>query len=140
MDYEYINRFKWCAVKNKNIYYAMNQRIFMHHLVLPLKKGRIIDHRNHDGLDNRYFNLRRCTHAENMQNSRVSKNNKLGLKGVTEIFTYDYKTKEVCLKFTAQITMDRKTIQLGYHDCPLMAKLAYNKAAVKYFGEFACFG
>lgn len=41
-----------------------------------------VDHINHDPSDNRWCNLRPCTHLENQQNKRVYKTNKLGMKNI----------------------------------------------------------
>src|SRR3990167_8879798 len=44
----------------------------MHRQLMGLKRGErlVVDHINHDWLDNRKANLRVCTRAENMQNRR----------------------------------------------------------------------
>jgi hypothetical protein len=54
----------------------------LHRHLLGAKKGEVVDHINGDGFDNRRENLRICTHAENMQNRRMHRNNKVGFKGV----------------------------------------------------------
>jgi hypothetical protein len=41
-----------------------------------------IDHRNGEPSDNRFVNLREGTHAENMQNQKLAKNNVSGFRGV----------------------------------------------------------
>src|SRR5262250_161105 len=42
----------------------------------------IVDHKNGDGLDNRWENLREATTVQSAHNRRVAKTNQLGLKGV----------------------------------------------------------
>jgi len=45
--------------------------ILMHRFILGLKDPKVVvDHKNHNGLDNRRENIRPCTHAENMANRR----------------------------------------------------------------------
>lgn len=41
-----------------------------------------VDHKDTNPLNNRWENLRACTRAQNMHNTKVAKNNKLGVKGV----------------------------------------------------------
>lgn len=56
--------------------------VLMHRLILQAPRGMDCDHINHDLLDNRRCNLRLCSHAENMANRRMGKNNKLGVRCV----------------------------------------------------------
>ena len=86
-----------------------------------------IDHINLRKSDNSWANLRLATSAQNRANSRKSKNNKSGFKGVIRFQG----------KFRAQITIKRKTVWLGDVDCPAAAHFMYIIAADKQFGEFA---
>ncbi len=43
---------------------------YMHRFILDAKKGDVVDHINHDGLDNRRENLRLVSHQLNMFNRR----------------------------------------------------------------------
>jgi len=85
-DYEWLNRWKWCAHKNSNHYYVARstsrksgkKSIKMHRLILGLKlnDGKISDHRNTNALDNRRCNLRECTISENTRNQSKRKGKK----------------------------------------------------------------
>lgn len=55
----------------------------LHRLILGAPKGSIVDHVNGDVLDNRRCNLRICTHAENMRNSKTRKHSALGIRNVS---------------------------------------------------------
>lgn len=84
-DYDRINAFTWHAnVKTMadGTLYARAARmknrvmIYMHYQVLDLTPadlaGKEIDHNDRDALNNRRANLRICTHAENMANSKFA--------------------------------------------------------------------
>ena len=93
---------------------------------------KVVDHIDGNTLNNQRSNLRTCTQGENMRNQKISSRNTSGIKGVSWS-----KNRE---RWLACIKGNGKQIYLGHFICPLMAKLAYNKAAVKYHGEFANFG
>jgi hypothetical protein len=86
-----------------------------------------VDHINHNTLDNRKCNLRKCTNAQNGRNRVNAKNSSSGFKGVT-------KQKN---KYRGRIQVDGKMISLGMYKNKESAAIAYNVAAIKYFGEFA---
>lgn len=66
----------------------------------------LIDHQDHNPLNNRWKNLRDVTQRVNAQNRLVSKNSKSGVRGV-------YWNKQQG-KWHAQIAKDRKRIHLGW--------------------------
>jgi len=101
----------------------------MHELIMNPGMGQEIDHKNGNGLDNRRDNLRICTHANNMCNRRIGKNNKSGYKGV--YFTKSGNAWRSKLRFKG------RNINLGNFKKPIDAAIAYDNAAMKYFGEFA---
>lgn len=84
-----------------------------------------IDHKDTNKLNNLEQNLRRCTRSSNRQNSNISSRNTSGSKGVTFL-----QKKNL---WRAQI----KNITLGDFHTKEEATDSYNKAAIKYFGEFA---
>ncbi len=91
-----------------------------------------IDHCNVNTLDNRVNNLREATRSQNKANRRVLKTNRTGLKGVE-----DTGRLSAAKRYRARIMVNGKTTNLGYFTTPELAHVAYAKAAVKYFGEFA---
>lgn len=137
-DYEYLSQFKWCAHKNGNTWYATRlvyengnkSSITMHRAITQVAKGMVVDHINHNGLDNRKENLRTCTKAENSRNrikGFTTKSSKY--KGV-----YFYKPRN---KWKARIITKREYKYLGLHQTEEAAALAYNQAAKELHGEFA---
>ena len=102
----------------------------------------VIDHIDGNGLNNQKSNLRACTHAQNMQNSRSKSDKKSSkYKGVS-LNKYKAKCREGGVKIRkrwgARITHNNKRIYIGGFSTEIEAALAYNKKAIEYHGEFAC--
>lgn len=134
-DYDLIvNCWIWVN-KNRGYPYLMLQfkknreKCLFHRIIMNAQKGQIIDHINHDTLDNRKCNLRICKHQENIFNQKIHKNNKSGYKGVS----FDKKTN----KWRAYIKYNYKQINLGRYINPIKASNVYKKAAKIIFGEYA---
>lgn len=89
----------------------------------------VVDHINHNGLDNRKCNLRVCTNKQNVCNCLVSKNNKSGHKGV-----YWSKDRN---KWTVQVSYNCKVKYIGRYEKLEDAIKARKEAAKKYYGEYA---
>ena len=145
-DFVPVSSYKWCAFVGNHrngvpLHYAMHniprrrgetrrEKLFMHHLVLGVSKKNKVDHVNGDGLDNRKENLRLITPSLNMANSR---------KRLAETSS---RFKGVCWfvpqkKWRASIMRDRKRTFLGYFDNEEDAARAYDKEAVRLFGDYA---
>lgn len=127
-DSKHKNDFRWIVCINYIRFFRHVVVWAMHHGEWKLR----IDHKDNDSLNDRIENLRPATRSQNMANSLLSKNNTSGQKGVSW-----HKRQR---KWIARIMVDRKPIQLGSFDDPIEAKAAYDEAAKKYFGEFACVG
>jgi hypothetical protein len=95
------------------------------------KENYVVDHINRNPLDNRRCNLRYATYQQNTINRKAQKNNKSGYRGVSL-----YKNRNYC-KWRARIKVNEKSIYIGYYKNKIDAAKAYNKAAKKYFGDFA---
>jgi hypothetical protein len=88
-----------------------------------------IDHVNGDGLDNRRYNLRVTTQAQNATNTRRRSNNTSGFKGVS--------WHAECKAWRAQIRTGSKSYHLGLFATPEEAARAYDAAAIERFGQYA---
>lgn len=93
-----------------------------------------VDHRDGDPGNNRWDNLRPCTHQENMRNRRVRAGQKL--KGA---FLDPRRTSQEKPWF-AQISVDGKSHYLGSFATEQEAHAAYKEAAEKIHGAFFCPG
>jgi hypothetical protein len=123
---------KWCINDQGYVLSgAGKKRIKLHHLVYCKVPGIDIDHKNGNTLDNRKVNLRKSTHSQNLANRGLQRNNSSGFKGVT----YDKST----FGWKARIQVNGKYVYLGQFKEKIKAAIAYNNAALKYFGEFAVF-
>ena len=145
-DFERVSEFKWHYNKNgKYTGYARRRQyigmkdgkqiqkgISMHRFIMGVEDSKVhVDHINHDTLDNRKSNLRRCTKAENGRNQKIRKGGFSKYKGV-------FKSSKSRIKpFRARIMFNQKPINLGSFAAERDAAIAYNKAALHYFGEFA---
>jgi hypothetical protein len=139
IDFEYLNQWKWYARKQRSTWYAVrdiwipvHKILYMHRLIhnrLYFNTQMQTDHKDQNGLNNQRNNLRVATNTENNRNKKKQRNNTSGYKGV-------YWSNQGH-KWFVQICVNKRLIYLGYFTEKLEAAKVYNKAAKKYFGEFA---
>ena len=133
-DFDNLSKHNWYVAKRGYGYYAQRmvkrKIVQMHRVILNVNKDEQIDHINRNTLDNRRCNLRVANHSQNEWNRGKQKNNHSGYKGVI----YSGRDKI----FTARIRVYSKLIHLGTFKDKKEAARAYNEAAKRYHGEFAC--
>lgn len=129
-DFEYLNQWKWHYLETG--YAARHgdnkKYVLMHREIMKPESGMIVDHIDHNTLDNRRDNLRLCTRSQNLENSKIRCDNTSGHKGVS--------WNKRLRKWHAYIFKDRR-IHLGFFDSIDKAIDAYQRAETQYFGEFA---
>jgi HNH endonuclease len=83
-DYDRVAQYTWCVIRRGRLFHAMRKvnhfnTVFMHRYILGLKfrDGKIVDHINGNGLDNRKENLRIVSPRDNALNSDRSRNARL---------------------------------------------------------------
>ena len=138
-NYDMLSKHTWYAKCECGIWYAVReirdaegkrttQR--MHRYILNCPKGKDVDHKNHNGLDNRESNIRICTNSQNQQNQRPCRGGSSKYKGVS--FRKDTN------RWTAHIKNGGKLINLGNYGTEIEAAKIYDAKAQELFGEYAC--
>jgi hypothetical protein len=128
-DFEKVNKYSWHCTSHGYAAARINNKIVYMHRYIMNSQGAEIDHIDNDRLNNKKQNLRSCKHIDNIRNSKTPKNSTTGYKGVTF-------AKWAGL-YRAHIIADGNNHSLGYFKDAKEAAISYNKAAIKYFGEFA---
>lgn len=82
-----INNWYACKCSKSGNFYVEgtveHTTVLLHRFLLDAPEGMVVDHINHNTLDNRKSNLRILTHAENHQNRKgAMKNSKTGIRGI----------------------------------------------------------
>jgi AP2 domain/HNH endonuclease len=137
-DYDLVSQYRWRVWQRRKQRvagpYAVTAvctggsviTLYMHKMLAP--EWPLVDHINHDGLDNRRENLRPASRAQNARNARPHGRTSL-YKGVCW-----YKAGR---QWEARIRHDGQRIYLGRFADETAAALAYDAAARRLFGEYA---
>jgi hypothetical protein len=135
-DFEWLSQWNWVANWNPlaQCFYAMRTApnhlfIAMHRQILGCTKSEEADHRNHNTLDNRRKNIRKCSPSQNQANRRIQRNNTSGFCGVS----WNKRNS----KWRVRVVVNRKEIHVGTFNSAEEGGHAYDIAATKYFGPFA---
>lgn len=134
-DYERVSTFKWQASVQMRegrvvgVGARKSDQRLMHRFILDLPPRQpFVDHKNHNGLDNRRANLRLCDNRLNQGNAKLrQKDNTSGFRGVT-------RNKGA---WHAQIRANKVTTYLGRFQSAEEAARVYDAEALRIFGEFA---
>ena len=131
-DFETISKHKWSmwtdTTQKNPRKYALSCidgiKIKMHHLVLAVREvGKVVDHRNNDGLDNRRENLSLVTYQQNSQNKKKRDGCSSQYIGVS----WNKTKKKWSAKSCGQ--------SLGRFDSELLAAAAYDRYVLNLFGK-----
>ncbi len=145
-DYDWLNQWKWCANLVHGIWYAKRAiytgpkgdkkqtMLKMHRVILDVTNRDIfVDHRDHNGLNNQRYNIRKGTQTDNARNKRSAKNATSKYVGVY----MNGNPRVIYKKWVAKLYTKGVYHYLGNFANEEDAARAYNQAAMKYYGEFA---
>lgn len=113
---------------NHKMYKAHRLIFLYHHGRLP----KLVDHDDNNNLNNRIENLRDATKGQNAYNSKLSKANKSGVKGV-----FWYKRDS---KWKVKLRVNGKSKDFGTYFDIDYAKFVADAMRYKYHGNFANHG
>ena len=135
-DYEAVQQYGWTPLRSAHTIYARRLRrkdwpspIYMHNFILGVRG---IDHRDHDGLNNQRSNLRE---ADDKLNSRNARKRRSATSSQYKGVSWDPST---CGRWRVHIQIDGYQRYLGSAQDEEEAAHIYDRAARRYFGEFAC--
>lgn len=135
-DRELVAGFDWRAlVQQRGIYVHAEhgkQHYYLHRLVVGAGPNEIVDHADRNGLNNTRSNLRIATRSQNGAN-RTGDRRRLGTTSEFKGVYFDRARG----KWSASISVNGKTRNLGRFAAEVEAAIAYNAAAVEAWGDFA---
>jgi hypothetical protein len=134
-DYYKIKDYYWvvhngyiATTKSQN---GKTKRIYLHRLLFELSFGDklVVDHINHDRLNNKKENLRIVTESQNSYNTKLSIVNKSGVIGVSY--------NKISNVWDARLQKDKELVLLDTYKNIEDAIIARLKAEKEFYGEFA---
>lgn len=130
-DFAEVNKHKWCASNKRGSIYAMRRNkegrtVYMHREITQAPKGAVVDHIDHNTINNRRGNLRVCTLEQNYAN--------MGPHGGSSGFVGVYPRGQ---GYEAGITWHGEHFYLGHYDNPVEAAQARDRKAYELHGPYA---
>lgn len=118
-DYEIISKYNWHQDdKQYAISSITGKPIYMHRFLMKPPKGMVVDHKNHNRLDNRKDNLRVITRANNGKNKSKTKN------ATSQYYGVNFNTKQN--KYIVVFNYEGKKHNVGSFDNEIDAAEAYD--------------
>lgn len=137
-DVNYCRQFTFSFAYTRLVYETVTSKIkvngktknaLLSRMLMNFPKGKLVDHIDHNRLDNRRCNLRVCSYSENGRNRTSRKGSTSGFLGVHWSNSHG--------KWVAKIRSNGHVKHLGYFDIEIEAAKAFDTAAKKIHKEFA---
>jgi hypothetical protein len=120
-DYKMLSRYRWYLSEG----YAYTRDISMARMIMDPSAGLVVDHIDHNKLNNKRSNLRICTQKQNNQNRPQKYKNITGYRGVSSANRNGWFHARISHKF------------IGSFPTAEEAARAYDEKAKEKYGEFA---
>ena len=119
----------WYAYKNGNYGFVVrcthkNNKIYLHRFIMNAPDHLLVDHVNHNTLDNRKSNLRLATTSENNQN-------RIGASGLSKSGIRGVRYKAGSGQWEARLQVDGKEHHVGYFNDKRKAEQAVKQARAR---------
>ena len=127
-DVDKIKSYRWGFAQG----YAYNGKckLYLHRLVMDCPDDMVVDHINHNTLDNRKCNLRVCTQKQNSMNMSKQKIN------CSSQYKNIYWNKQIS-RWVVQITVNGKKKHIGSYTNEIEASIEADRAMLLYQGLYA---
>ena len=136
-DFEKLNNYKWFLFKTEKWQYAIRKEhekgkqktIYMHREIMGVTDPKVyVDHKDHDGLNNRKRNLRVSNNRLNQYNVAKKSSSRQKYKNIRQLKSSKWQVRVR--------TPNGKRIERTVNTEKEAVKL-YNELVIKYHGEFA---
>lgn len=127
-DIEKCKKYKWTLKSDSGYVCNLKNLNYIHRFIVNCPEDMVVDHVNHNKLDNRKINLRICSQGENTFNHKMYKTNTSGYPGVS--------WHKKANKWRVRIQIKGKEINLGLFEDLDEAIKVRKEAEIKYFGEY----